>query len=186
MTDQQTEVNHDQQYTPHVNDEYHHAAPLHAEPTATYGITRLAPSAAPAQARVAAHGPTRGRGPDHRPGHPRRHVADRAADCLEEGNGGQQHSQLSAIDPQHDEGPAGRAPGKGRSPRSSPTGRQRFTNTTGLRLFQQEHRQRRSGGCQSDQPPGHRGAAVRMQFGDVCLSCPGAVVLLPRQAPRPR
>lgn len=39
MDSQQTEINHDQQYAPHGNGEFHHPAPLHAEPAATYGIT---------------------------------------------------------------------------------------------------------------------------------------------------
>lgn len=45
MTDQQTEVNHDQQYAPHGNGEFHHPAPLHAEPAATYGLNP--PSSSP-------------------------------------------------------------------------------------------------------------------------------------------
>lgn len=52
MTDQQTKVNYDQQYTPHDNGEYHHPAPLHAEPAATYGLTPPS-SALPRQPRRA-------------------------------------------------------------------------------------------------------------------------------------
>jgi hypothetical protein len=44
MSEQQTEVNYDQQYTPHDNGQFHHE-PIHAEPAATYGITP--PSSSP-------------------------------------------------------------------------------------------------------------------------------------------